>query len=380
MPIGLPDAVPFGLLGEKQNPLGETRDVRRAIAPMTPAISVLLPVWNARRTLRDAIRSIQRQRERDWECLLVDDGSDDGSLAIARAEAERDPRLRVLARPRSGLIAALNAGAARCRGSLVARMDADDLMHRDRLAAQRATLERHPRLEAVGCRVRLFPRSQLRDGRRRYEAWLNGLNDAAAIFRDRFIECPVAHPSMMIRREALLALGYRERGWPEDYDLVLRLLRQGPCVGTTDAPSAHAPGGRVKEARLLSWRDRSDRLSRTSARYDLDRFTACRAWHLSRDFLGARRAYVLWGHGRTGRALRRALAALGHEPAAIVEVHPRRLGQRIHGAQVIAPEDLRAGTTHPLVASVAGAGPRGEIRAVLDGMGFVETRDYLCAA
>ena len=103
---------------------------------MTPRVSILLPVWNAGKTLASCLRSLERQAETGWECVLVDDGSSDDSLALARTFAARDPRIRVVARPHEGLVAALNAGAEQCRSPLVARMDADDWMHRDRLALQ----------------------------------------------------------------------------------------------------------------------------------------------------------------------------------------------------------------------------------------------------
>jgi len=334
---------------------------------LTPRVSILLPVWNAETTLATALRSIERQTEPGWECLVIDDGSTDGSRALAESFAARDRRFRVSAQPHRGLIASLVAGQALCRAPLIARMDADDWMHRDRLRHQCDALDARPELDAVGCFVRIFPRAGLPEGRRRYEGWLLSQADPEAIWRDRFIECPVAHPTLMIRRTRLRALGYRDLGWPEDYDLLLRLLREGPVVGNVPR-------------RLLGWRDLPDRLSRSHPQYDLARFTDCRAWHLSRDFLHGHERYVLWGHGRTGRALRRALEALGHRAAAIVEVHPRRVGNRIHGAEVIAPPALATRPRLPIVTSVAGSGPRGEIRAALAGMGFRDGHDFVCAA
>jgi glycosyltransferase involved in cell wall biosynthesis len=334
-----------------------------------PEVSILLPVWNARGTLSVALESIRRQRHCHWECVVVDDGSTDGSLETARRMAEHDQRFRVLAEPHRGLVASLSIGLADCRAPLVARMDADDWMHRDRLALQRNALALSPELSAVGCHVRIFPRRTLRDGRRAYEQWLNGLRDAHDIHRDRFIECPVAHPTLMFRRERLCALGYRDTDGPEDYDLLLRLLAEGACVGTVPR-------------RLHGWRDDAGRLSRTDPRYSLERFTACRADHLSGSFLagGGGRDFVLWGHGPTGRALRRALLDRGHRLAAIVEVHPRRLGKTIHGAPVIPPEALLSHAREKIVVSVAGATPRGEIRAWLRQHGFREGHDFVCAA
>jgi glycosyltransferase involved in cell wall biosynthesis len=334
---------------------------------MTLQISILLPVWNAEATLSACLRSVIRQRGIDWECILVDDGSTDRSLEIARDYADRDPRIHLHSRPHAGLVPTLGAGIALCRAPIIARMDADDWMHRDRLRLQARTLEEHPELEAVGCFARSFPRRELRAGRRRYEDWLHSLKDPETIWRERFIECPIAHPTLAIRRPRLLELGYRDRHWPEDYDLLLRLLRKGPCVG-------------IVPRRLLGWREGPKRLSRVDPRYAIDRFTACRAWHLHRDFLAAASHYILWGHGRTGRRLRRELATLGHLPAAIVDVHPRRIGNEIGGVRVIPPSELIDQPPHPLVVSVAGLSPRNEIRTALATLAYREGIEFVCAA
>lgn len=334
---------------------------------MSPEISILLPVWNAETTLPTCLKSIIRQRDIAWECVLVDDGSTDGSLEIARSWADRDSRIRVHSRPHAGLIPTLNAGIEICTAPVIARMDADDWMHRDRLRQQAEALAEHPELDAVGCFARSFPRRELQAGRRRYEDWLHSLVDPQTIWRERFIECPIAHPTLAIRRRTLLEFGYRDRDWPEDYDLLLRLLRRGPRVG-------------IVTRRLLGWREGSKRLSRIDSRYALDRFTACRAWHLHRDFLNDAPDYILWGHGRTGRALRRELAALGHHPSAIVDVHPRRIGNEIGGAPVIPASKLQGQPPHPIVVSVAGLEPRNEIRAALASMEFREGARFVCAA
>ena len=92
-------------------------------------------------------------------------------------------------------------------------MDADDVMHRERLAAQAAAFEQHPALSAVGCHVRLFPRRTMSPRLREYEEWLNGLRSTEHIARDAFVECPVAHPTLMMRRD-MAALGDADRGWP----------------------------------------------------------------------------------------------------------------------------------------------------------------------
>ena len=330
-------------------------------------MSILLPAYDAAATLPACLATLRRQTETAWECILVDDGSRDATGTIAAAAARDEGRIRVVARPHGGIVAALETGLGHCRAPLVARMDADDLMHRDRLAAERAALAAHPGLAAVGCHVRFFPRRDMTDGLRDYERWLRSIRDDADVRADAFVECPVPHPTMMIRRDVLLALRYRDAGWPEDYDLVLRLLAAGHRIG-------------IVPRRLVAWRDGPDRLTRRHPAYAQDRIVACKASFLATGFLAGADDYVLWGHGGTGRALRRALAAHGKRPSLVVEVHPGRVGNRIDGAPVVEPERLADLPRGRLVASVAGATARAQIRGFLHGIGWVDGCHFVVAA
>lgn len=326
-----------------------------------------MPVRDAGATLPACLRSIRRQGIASWECVIVDDGSRDETLELARRAARDDARFVVVPSPRRGLVAALNVGLAYCRGATIARMDADDVMHRDRLAAQLRLLDAEPQLDAVGCHVRLFPRHGLSDGRRAYERWLNAIDSPARVRAEAYVECPVAHPTLMVRAAALRSVGYRDRGWPEDYDLILRLLTSGRQIG-------------IVPRRLLSWRDGPARASRTVVTYELERFVACKAEFLARHVLGEHERYILWGYGHTGKALRRALVLHGKRPSHIVELHPGRLGNVIDGAPVIPPEALSILRSIPIIVSVAHPGPRGQIRRAMTAMGFREGDDFVCAA
>lgn len=339
---------------------------RPHIPPMA-TVTVVLPAFNAEPTLGAALESLRRQSLPDWECLLIDDGSSDGTWDVAESAARRDPRVTPVRRPRQGLVATLAEAIGMASTRYIARMDADDLMRRDRLARQVAALDADPGLALVGCHVRGFPRPALSPRRREYESWLNSLATESAIRRDALVECPLAHPTWMARASLFHSVPYRDMAWAEDYDLLLRALAAGHRIG-------------VVPARLHAWRDGPGRLSRADPRYGPARFTACKADHLARGFLAASPRYILWGYGDTGRVLRRALLAHGKEPAAIVEVKAGRIGQSIHGAPVVAIDDLRRLPRLPVVVSVARAGPRGEVRAALAAMGFVEERDFVCAA
>ncbi len=334
-------------------------------APRRPRVSILLPVRDAVATLPVALASVQRQTWIDWECVVVDDGSVDGSRVHVARTIDGDARMRWIDRPARGIAAALNAGLDACRGELIARMDADDVMHRERLAVQVAAIERQA-LDGVGCHVRLFPSRDVGHGMREYAEWLNGIRCDADVKRDALVECPLAHPTWTFSRECFDG-GYRHFDGPEDYELLLRILSRGLRIGTV-------------ARRLLAWRRGRVRSSVVDPRYAQERFIEVKAEHLVRGFLAGVERYVLWGYGDTGRALCRALRARGRLPDHVIEVHPGRIGQTIGGAPVVRPEALRVLPRRPIVVSVARARPRSEVRRALDAMGFVELRDYVCAA
>ena len=191
----------------------------------TPALCVALPVYNARRYLAAALASILGQFFRDFELVAVDDGSTDDSLAILRAFAARDARLRVISRPNTGLAGALNDAWRASTAPFVARMDADDIAFPGRFARQVAHLEAHPEIVALGSAIVFMDAAgrPVKDcprplGHEEIEAALLRGDGGSLI-----------HPVVMLRRTALEAIGgYRpEAYFVEDLDLYLRLARVG---------------------------------------------------------------------------------------------------------------------------------------------------------
>lgn len=330
-----------------------------------PKVSILLPVRNEERFLPAALASLSRQTQPDWELVAIDDGSSDATGALLAAAAASDPRLRVLHLPPTGLVGALNSGLDACRAPLVARMDGDDICHPRRLERQSAFLDSHPDITLVACRVRHVPRRNLTDGMQCYENWQNGLLSHDEIIRDLFVESPFTHPSVMFRRDAVLALGgYRDQGWPEDYDLWLRLAK-------ADARFARCP------ETLFFWRDRPERLTRTASEYALAAFRACKIHHLSQSYLAGAGEVTLWGAGIEGKAWRRALLSAGISVRRWVEVDPRKLGQRIHGAPVVGIESLVPDDGKTLI-TVGAKGAREQIRAFAARAGLRDGEDFLC--
>lgn len=334
-------------------------------AARSPRVSVVLPFHNERETLDVAIESIRGQTFEDWELILVDDGSDDGSTEAACAHAARDERIQYIGLSHGGIVNALVAGCNTVRGEFIARMDADDVSAPDRLAGQLRFMETHPEIVLCGAHVRMVgPRIGI--GRRRYERWINSLKTCDAIMRDLFVECPIAHPTFMMRTAGYRVVGgYEDRGWPEDYDLIMRLMLAGERFGK-------APGV------LLDWHERPERLSMTSRRYAPLAFRKLKRHYLMQTHLAEGKVFFQWGAGKTGKPWLRAWT--NPKPEAVVDINERKIGTEIHGVKVIRPEDLPPPGALKILVAVGAPGARAEIRSWLNPRGYVELTDYLFIA
>lgn len=337
-----------------------------------PRISVLLPCYNAAGTLEDSLASLRDQTFTDFEIIAVDDGSCDSTLRMLESFSERDPRLRVIPIEHGGIITALNAGLAACQAEFVARMDADDIALPQRLERQFEYLLDHPKITAAGCLVEGFPDGQVREGFQIYIQWLNSLVNPEQIAREMFVESPLAHPSVMYRRaEILAASGYEEHGWPEDYDLWLRLHLRGSLFG------------KVPEI-LLRWREAPERLTRTDSRYSLENFLRLKAHALVQGPLRDCDGTFIWGAGMMGKRISKHLVRAGAKLAAFIDIDPDKIGRLRRSRPVIAPEDLSGWLKqyrHPVVLAAVGArGARTIIRSRLNEMKLVEGKDWWAAA
>jgi len=331
----------------------------------SPCISILLPVRNEECYLPAALDSIFRQTYSQWELIAVDDFSYDRTPEILAGAASNDRRVRVVRPSSPGLVNALNAGLAHCRGELVARMDGDDICHSSRLELQASALDADPGIGMVACVFRHFPRNRIRRGMLAYESWQNSLLIHDEIIRDLFVESPFVHSSVMFRKKLVEDVGgYRDMGWAEDYDLWLRLAG----LGIRFAKLAET---------MLFWRERPERATRNLPAYSPESFRACKAHHLSREFLKGVDVVILAGAGLEGRRWRSVLAREGIGVSLWVDVDPRKVGRTLHGAKIVAPEAVKAGLGKMLI-TVGTPGAREGVRKWALDTGFREGVDFLC--
>ncbi|MFN2425012.1 MAG: glycosyltransferase family 2 protein [Candidatus Binatia bacterium] len=350
-----------------------------ASSSQAPRVSVAMPVRNAQAWLHECVDSVLAQTEAAFELLAVDDGSTDASRAILEAYARDDARVRVLETSASsrGIVAALNLALAAARAPRLARMDADDRMHAERLARQAGALDADASLFGVASRAAAFPEEEVRDGMRAYVAWQNSLLTPEEIARDRFIESPVLHPSVMLRTKVVRDRlgGWRDCAGPEDWDFFLRAFEAGLRIGRVPAS-------------LLEWRVHAHQLTRTHSRYSEDSLLEARAGYLARYLAGVaatERSIWVLGAGPVGKGLVKALARHGVNAHGLADVDPRKIGGVVRGGgrnwRVVAHSGLRVIVPRPFaVSAVSGADARARVRAELASWGWVEEADYVVAA
>ena len=333
----------------------------------TPRVSILLPCRDAQAYLPDTIASVMAQTFQDAEIIAVDDGSQDGTRALLHAWALRDPRVKVIAQEPLGIVAALQRAVEAASGDIFVRMDADDVAYSSRIQKQVELLDANPDIDVCGTLIRYFPRQEVQGGAQRYESWINSLVAHEQITRDIFVECPIAHPTMAVRRSAFdKAGGYQDNGWPEDYDLVMRLWISG------------AKMAKVPEV-LLRWRERPDRSSRLDERYSEESFRRCKVHYLKQTLLGERDV-VVWGAGPLGKAFAQELTRQKVPVRAFVDVDIRKIGQTIQGMQVVEPAAIEAHRDALTVAAVGQLLARDEIRRALLGAELREGVDFVAVA
>lgn len=195
-----------------------------------PAVSVVLPVHNGERFLREAVESVLAQSLSDFELLAVDDGSTDATAEILGEYAARDARIAIHRQANAGGAEARNRAFAMASAPLVANMDADDVASPARLERQLEFMRQHPDVAVLGGALAFIDEQG-----RQFGEWQYPLTDAE--IRSAFDHTtPIAHPTTMIRKEAFLAAGgYRALlTRAEDIDLWLRIAERHAVANLPD--------------------------------------------------------------------------------------------------------------------------------------------------
>ena len=225
-----------------------------------PRVSVIVPCHNYGHLLAESLASVQRQSERSWEAIVVDDGSTDGTPDVVARQARRDPRIRCARQPHAGVSAARNHGVRLARGQYVQFLDADDLIEPHKLARQAALLDRHPSAGIVYGAAWYFDSDRpdvLRRGRYGDEPWMPMVSGTDEVLLALLQGNIMVVQAALGRRQVLEDQGGFDPTLStlEDWDLWLRCAIGGNTFCYADSPGT---GSLVRvHARSLSHDHRS---------------------------------------------------------------------------------------------------------------------------
>ncbi len=343
---------------------------------MASLLSVILPLAPdiaksaiANQWLQQCLDSLARQTWQDFEIILVGPAAGSGHWPEAAIRCT-DTRVHRIRRQHPGIVAALNDGFAYAKGEFIARMDADDVAHPERLNSQLRYMKTNPDIGLSATIVEIDNGGEtLGRGNIEYMRWLNAVRDPLQIRENLYVESPCPHPTWMMKREVWQQLdGYRDCSWAEDYDFLLRADLAGIQMGKpTTGP-------------LLKWRDHNNRLTRCNPRYSKEQFIAAKAWALAQSHLRQRDAVVVG----TGRNAKRMFDALNHwqvNVQAFVDVHQTVKKKTLRGKPVTNYAAL-ANREHGdalLLSVITRFGARENLRIWFKENDFNEIEDYIIA-
>jgi hypothetical protein len=196
----------------------------------SPALSVVMPVWNGEAFLEEAVGSILNQTLTEFEFLIIDDGSTDRTAEILAKYQSNDSRIRVFRLEHGGIVAALNFGVEQARSQWVARMDSDDISHPTRLEKQWKAIIRHQRAVLCHCHRVIIGDPVLVTPAGRF------IRTKALLALRLCSHCPIVHPSVIFKKTTFLKCGgYQESDqYAEDFSLWGRMLTKGEVIGVAE--------------------------------------------------------------------------------------------------------------------------------------------------
>ncbi|WP_027137288.1 glycosyltransferase family 2 protein [Gaetbulibacter saemankumensis] len=282
-----------------------------------PLISILTPFKNTEIYLAECLESIINQTYSNWELLIIDDGSTDGSYNLVKSYADKDQRIKLYKNPGQGIIQALRHAFSESSGDYITRMDSDDIMPKQKLQLLLNDLLEAGKQHVATGQVKYFSKRGISDGYQKYENWLNLLTKTGTNYSEIYKECVIASPCWMIHRDDLLTVdAFNPNRYPEDYDLTFRFYEHQFKI----IPSEHV---------LHYWRDYQTRTSRTHDHYAENTFLEIKLHYFLKLDYDASRPLVIWGAGWKGKTIAKMLLE-NNIPFEWICNNPKKIGKDIY--------------------------------------------------
>lgn len=328
-------------------------------------ISVLLPFFNAGKALKTAIISILNQTFTDFELLLIDNNAWQEDKEIAEQYRQRDARIKIIKAGQQGIAAALNEGLRHVRTPFIARMDADDQAAPKRFEKQYHFLKTNPGIEVVTCQTRFSSTIAHHQGYRHFVQWQNQIIHPEDHWLYRFIESPLAHPTLMCHKSLFDQYGVYNTGpVPEDYELWLRWMEKGLRFY------------KIPE-KLLSWHDHINRLSRTHNNYAEEAFYRIKTHYLAR-WLKSKNIeqVIICGTGKKVKWRAFMLQDQGITLKAFTDIKPKSIPEY----PFLPVEQIKPHNNDFFVSFIAKRGVGQQIAAWFNKLGYTEGENFIRAA
>ena len=330
-------------------------------------VSIILPVYNGSTGIVRAIDSMLNQTFKDFELIIIDNGSTDDT--VDKINAFNDSRIKLLKLPKPNLVAALNHGIAHSTAKYIARMDADDWSHPDRLQLQVCFLQKNSRIGVVSSLVKYHGSREKNYGYYLHVEWLNEVISHDEIFLKRFQDSPLAHPSVMFRKSLVNEFGgYEEGNFPEDYELWLRWMSNGVRMAKIQKP-------------LLHWHDSPNRLSRIHPAYSEEAFAKTKTKYFAKWFLShfAENQPTIWICGK-GRIINRKVAFLEAEGLKIAGFVDFKANSSSNGKPIINYQSIASLDNAFILSYVSDRVGKLKIHEFLTSQGFAEGKKFYMMA
>lgn len=326
-------------------------------------ISILVPFKNTAEFLPECIQSIINQSYKNWELLIVDDGSTDDSYTIVSNFAVKDTRIKLFKNKNYGIIPALQLALRESKGELITRMDSDDIMAPNKLEVLSTNLIKFGRNHLAIGKVKYFSESGIGDGYAKYEKWLNNLTQKGSNYTEIYKECVIPSPCWMVYKDDLLACdAFNPDRYPEDYDLAFRFYKNKlKCI----------PCNSVQHL----WRDYELRTSRTHKHYAENHFIELKLHYFLDLNYVKEKSLTIWGAGSKGKVLAKALVKKSI-PFHWICNNPNKIGRDIYGQELKPFHYLEDIKNPQSIITVANANSQAYIKTYLKQQNMKPMVDY----
>ncbi|WP_250435825.1 glycosyltransferase family 2 protein [Hanstruepera flava] len=326
-------------------------------------ITILTPFKNTADFLPACIESIQNQSYKNWELLIIDDGSTDNSFDIVNTYSKLDNRIKLYRNSGHGIIDALQFAFSKSNGNYITRMDSDDIMTPNKLETLINSLVSHGKKHVAVGLVKYFSEQGISNGYFKYEKWLNTLTSQGKNYSEIYKECVIPSPCWMVHRTDLIACdAFNPNRYPEDYDLTFRFYQHNlkciPC-----------------DAVLHHWRDYSSRTSRTHEHYAQNYFLDIKLHYFLKLDFDDSRPLTVWGAGFKGKTIAKKLVE-SNIPFHWICDNPKKIGKDIYDQTLKSFEFLNELKRPQSIVTVANSKAQNEIKAYFDTQSMLPMQDY----